>query len=256
MPWNRKLKMSFGVLCNLLLVYVLPAQAAVLPPGFVYLSEVEPSIVQELRYRGYHNFVGRPVKGYEAATGCILTREAAQALKRVQRELRKSSLSLKVYDCYRPQRAVNDFIAWSQRPAEQQMKAEFYPRVNKEELFEQDYIAAKSGHSRGSTMDLTLVPLPLPPQEEYRRGQKLVACNSSYSARFHDNSINMGGGYDCMDEVSHIDYQNLKPTAFYNRLLLSQVMMRYGFKPYAKEWWHFTLKNEPFPKTYFDFPVV
>ena len=232
------------------------AHAKNLPPGFVYLNTVDPTIVQELRYAGYHNFLGRPVKGYEKASGCILTQEAAQALKKVQTELRKSSLSLKVYDCYRPQRAVNDFIAWSKKPEEQQMKAEFYPRVNKADVFSLGYVAEKSGHSRGSTMDLTIVPLPLPPQEFYHRGQKLFACYGPYRLRFHDNSINMGSGYDCLDEAAHVDYEAISGVAHYNRLILNKQMVKQGFKPYPKEWWHFTLKNEPFPETYFNFPLV
>lgn len=250
-----KLKATIGILLSALSALAAQARAESLPQGFVYLGKVDPSIVQELRYAGYHNFIGRPVKGYEAASGCILTREAAQALKEVQTELRKSSLSLKVYDCYRPQRAVNDFIAWSTQAQDQRMKAEFYPRVNKADVFKLGYVAEKSGHSRGSTMDLTIVPLPVPSQERYHRGQKLVACYWPYHLRFRDNSLNMGSGYDCLDEAAHVDYQDLKPLERNNRTLLSQVMIRHGFTPYAKEWWHFTLAKEPYPQTYFDFPA-
>lgn len=251
-----KLQIKLGILFCVLFALLNRANASDLPAGFVYLQEVDPSIVQELRYPGYHNFIGRPVQGYEKAKACILTQEAAQALKQVQAELKKKSLSLKVYDCYRPQRAVNDFIHWSKQPQEQQMKGEFYPRVNKAEVFQLGYVAAKSGHSRGSTMDLTIVPLPLPEQEIYHPGQKLVPCYAPSYLRFHDNSIDMGSGYDCMDEVAHVDYQALGPVAHYNRLLLNDVMVKHGFQPYAKEWWHFTLKNEPYPQTYFDFPMA
>ena len=251
-----KLQSAIGVLLYTFTAVLTQARAEPLPQGFVYLRQVDPSIVQELRYAGYHNFIGRPVKGYEAATGCILTREAAQALQQVQTELRKSAMSLKVYDCYRPQRAVNDFIAWSQDPSDQKMKAEFYPRVNKADVFKLGYVAAKSGHSRGSTMDLTIVPYPVPPQETYHPGQKLVACYLPYYLRFHDNSLNFGSGYDCLDEVAHVDYQDLRYVEHYNRQLLNRVMVKYGFKPYPEEWWHFTLANEPYPQTYFDFPVT
>jgi len=244
------------VLFSILSLLATAARAAPLPTGFVYLSQVDPSIVQELRYTGFHNFIGRPIKGYAAGAGCIVTRAAAQALKAVQDELRPLALSLKVYDCYRPQQAVNDFVAWSKQPDDQKMKTEFYPRVNKAEVFQRGYIAEKSGHSRGSTLDLTLVPLPVPPQELYHPGQKLVACYKPYYLRFPDNSINMGSGYDCLDEVAHVDYQGLTPQARNNRALLSQHMMKHGFKSYSKEWWHFTLAKEPYPQTYFNFPVT
>jgi len=228
------------------------AQAA-LPPDFVYLSDVAPAIQQDMRYAGYHNFIGRPIKGYQAGE-CILTKEAAVALAQVQKELKKSSLSLKVYDCYRPQMAVDDFIAWSQKPRQQQMKAEFYPRVNKEDFFKLGYVAAKSGHTRGSTVDLTIVPLPTPAEEIYTPGQTLIACFAPYNQRFHDNSIDMGTGFDCMDETAWFAAKVGK-TALANRRLLQNIMEKNGFKPYATEWWHFTLKDEPFPGTYFNFPI-
>jgi len=229
--------------------------AAFLPQGFVYLKSVDPTIIQELRYAGYHNFVGRPVKGYEQASSCILTQEAAEALKRVQADLRRSSLSLKVYDCYRPQMAVDDFMAWRKDLQHQETKQEFYPKVNKTDVFKLGYVAEKSGHSRGSTMDLTIVPLPVPQQTSYYRGQKLVACFAPYRQRFRDNSIDMGSGYDCFDEVAHVDYEAISRLAHYNREILNKAMVKQGFVPYAKEWWHFTLKNEPYPKTYFNFPL-
>jgi D-alanyl-D-alanine dipeptidase len=249
------MKIKTSLLCCAL-AFSFSVGAKSLPKGFVYLNAVDPTIIQELRYAGYHNFLGRPVKGYEHAKGCILTQEAAQGLKAVQTELRKNQLSLKVYDCYRPQRAVNDFMAWSRQPKDQPMKAEFYPRVNKADVFKLGYVAEKSGHSRGSTMDLTLVPLKPAKQEAYQRGQKLFACYSPSYQRFQDNSLNMGSGYDCLDEVAHVDYEAISPVAHANRLILNGVMVKYGFKPYAKEWWHFTLEKEPYPQTYFDFPVA
>lgn len=224
-----------------------------LPPKFVYLREIDPSIVQDIRYSGSHNFVGRPIKGYEA-NECILTREAALALSKVQKELANSSLSLKVYDCYRPTQAVNDFINWSNNK-NNDMKDEFYPNIKKSDLFRLGYISEKSGHSRGSTVDLTLVYESAPPEPEYEPGQKLVDCTASYEMRFPDNSINMGTGYDCMDVLSHPNNHNVEIVASRHRKLLRDVMMKYGFVPYDKEWWHFTLKNEPYPDTYFDFPV-
>lgn len=148
---------------------------AKMPKSFAYLKDVAPSILQDIRYAGYHNFMGRPVQGYYAKE-CILTRQAADALKKVQTALLRSHLSLKVYDCYRPQMAVNNFVVWSKKPNDTKMKTEFYPRVPKNRLFELGYIAKQSGHTRGSTVDLTIVPIPTPQEANYHRGQSLVAC--------------------------------------------------------------------------------
>src|SRR6185437_9646784 len=149
------------------------------------------SIIQDMRYAGNHNFIGHRINGYHKAT-CILTKPTALALAKVQKQLRQYALSLKVYDCYRPTRAVTEFAEWSKNPKHQEMKAEFYPRENKAELFKRGYIAKKSGHSRGSTVDLTLVPLSPSKQAKYHKGQKLIACTAPYSKRFKDNSIDMG----------------------------------------------------------------
>ncbi len=226
-----------------------------LPSGFVYLKDVDPSILQDIRYSTYHNFVGRPIQGYEAAE-CILTKPAAKALHKVQEELLKSNLSLKVYDCYRPQMAVDDFIAWSAVKGDQITKAEFYPQVDKADLFKLGYVAAKSSHSRGSTMDLTIVPIPTLQEATYHRGQKLVSCYAAYHDRFQDNSIDMGTGFDCMDERAHPDNIMVGVVAYQHRMILQQLMLKYGFNPYPYEWWHFTLKDEPYPNTYFNFPIT
>jgi D-alanyl-D-alanine dipeptidase len=225
-----------------------------LPPGFVYLKTVDPSILQDMRYAGYHNFIGKPIVGYESGE-CILTRAAATALAKVQAELKKSNLSLKVYDCYRPQMAVNEFIRWSKKPNDQQMKMEFYPNVNKIDFFRLGYAAQKSEHSHGSTVDLTLVAIPTPPSADYHSGDKLVSCFAAYGKRFGDNSIDMGTGFDCMDPRSFSASRAVSQIAHANRMQLRHIMQQYGFSPYGKEWWHFTLKNEPFPSTYFNFPV-
>jgi zinc D-Ala-D-Ala dipeptidase len=200
-----------------------------LPPNFMYLKEVDPSILQEIRYAGAHNFVGRPIKGYEHST-CILTKEAAMALKHAQAELRTQRLSLKVYDCYRPTSAVADFLQWSKHPLDQKMKAEFYPSIAKGQLFALGYIAKYSGHSRGSTVDLTLVQRP-------------------------SRVVDMGTSYDYLDPRSHINAIAISPNAKANRLLLRKIMIKNGFEPYEKEWWHFTLHNEPYKNSYFNFPV-
>lgn len=225
-----------------------------LPDGFVYLSDVDPSIVQDIRYHGEHNFLGRPVKGYEASE-CILSIDAAKALKGAQDQLAPAGLGLMVFDCYRPQKAVDDFVAWSAKPADQATKAEFYPRVDKKNFFELGYVAKKSGHSRGSTVDLTVVPRPFVPPTGNTPGQPLVSCYAPLGQRFQDGGLDMGGGFDCMDAISHSLSGAVSPQARANRMLLRQVMEAQGFKPYEYEWWHFTLKNEPFPETAFTFPV-
>lgn len=246
------MKFFFALIIYLLILWT--NTYANLPNGFVYLKEIDPSIIQEMRYASDHNFVGRPIKGYEVAT-CILTKPAALALKKIQAELRQKNLSLKVYDCYRPQAAVEDFVTWSTMPSEQKMKTEFYPRVDKSNLFHDGYIAKHSGHSRGSTVDLTVVDQRMLQQATYQDGQPLAQCFAQRTVRFHDNSIEMGTGYDCLDPTAFPSDKTVGMTAYSNRLLLRNVMMKYGFEPYDKEWWHFNLKNEPFPKQYFNFPV-
>ena len=225
-----------------------------LPQGFVDAKQAIPAIVLDIRYHSAHNFVGRPVDGY-LAPKCILTRQAAAALKQVQKELESLSLSLKLYDCYRPQRAVNHFIRWAKDTADTKMKKEFYPAVDKKRLFKDGFIARRSGHSRGSTVDLTIVPIPLPPQEAYIDGQKLCECNMPEEKRFRDNSIDMGTGFDCFHPLSWTDSKKIGAQQQRNRRLLKKVMKKHGFRNYKKEWWHYTLINEPFPKTYFDFVI-
>lgn len=223
------------------------------PEDFIYLKDIDPTIVQDIRYASSHNFIGHPIKGYDTAK-CVLTRQAAQALLKVQVELLKSSLALKVYDCYRPQMAVDEFKAWSEN-SQDIMHSEFYPNVPKHLLFKKGYLAEKSGHSRGSTVDLTIVPVPTPKQLDYHPGDQLSPCNTNYAKRYHDNSIDMGTGYDCMDRLSHPDNKNISKLAYHNRLLLNNIMQKYGFEGIETEWWHFTLKNEPYPNTYFNFPI-
>lgn len=238
-----------------LALFTLTAHAAELPPNFVYLRDVDSSIVQDMRYTTTHNFIGHPIAGYFAAQ-CILTKPAAIALSNVQKALKPQHLSLKVYDCYRPQKAVDEFMRWGKQLDQQQMKAEFYPRVDKSELFKRGYIAEKSGHTRGSTMDLTIVPLPTPTQPPFSAGQKLIACTAATTERFADNSIDMGTGYDCMDEYSHNDHTaNISKLAFDNRMHLKTLMEQNGFLAYQPEWWHFTLKDELYPDTYFNFDI-
>ncbi len=225
-----------------------------IPKGFVHLKDVDASIVQDMRYATDHNFIGKPIQGY-SAQACILTAETAQALKQVQTELKQKSLSLKVYDCYRPQKAVDHFVAWAKDTKDTLMKKEFYPHVDKANLFKDGYIAEKSGHSRGSTMDLTIVEIPTAKQESYKHGDSLSECILPKAKRFKDNSLDFGTGYDCFDPLSHTDNPKITGVQKQNRQLLKSVMEKYGFKNYADEWWHYTLKDETFPDTYFNFPV-
>jgi D-alanyl-D-alanine dipeptidase len=194
----------------------------------VELSQVDPTISQEIRYAGEHNFIGRPIRGY-LQPKCYLTREAALALARAQAELRAQSLSLRLYDCYRPQRAVDDFVAWAKDLTDTKMKAEFYPKVDKNNLFRDGYIAEKSGHSRGSTVDLTLISAGEP--------------------------LDMGTPYDFFDPLSHTENPTLSHQQKKNRHLLKSTLEKYGFKNLPEEWWHYTFKPEPFPDRYFDFEV-
>jgi D-alanyl-D-alanine dipeptidase len=225
------------------------------PPGaFVDLHTVAPTIVVEMRYRTVHNFLGRRVPGYREDV-CILSRQAAEALARVQQEVSTEGLTLKVYDCYRPQRSVDAFVAWAKDLGDTRMQAEFYPRVRKNRLFKEGYIAAQSGHSRGSTLDLTLVKTPPRRQETYARGDRLRDCTSKAGVRFRDNSLDMGTGYDCFDPLAHTYNGRVKGRQHANRMRLRAPMIAAGFKGLKEEWWHFTLRDEPFPDTFFDFPV-
>jgi D-alanyl-D-alanine dipeptidase len=200
------------------------------PRAFVDAQELIPDLVVDMRYAGSENFVGRPIAGYEAPV-CLLSAEAAAALGRVQAKLKTFGLGLKMFDCYRPSRAVADFVVWAKDLSDQKRRGEQYPRVDKSRLFELGYIAEKSGHSRGSTMDLTLVDLATKAE------------------------IDMGSGYDLFDTKSWPSDQTVGPQARANRLALQSVMTGNGFRPLKEEWWHFTLEREPYPETYFDFPV-
>jgi D-alanyl-D-alanine dipeptidase len=247
-----------AALCGLVMAAVLPTATASAEPRapsrFVALSSVDPTIRQDIRYATPHNFTGRVVPGYTAPI-CVLTAPAAQALHRVQQGLVRRGYSLKVYDCYRPQRAVDRFVAWAQDPGERSMKPEFYPEVDKSRLFADGYIARRSGHSRGSTVDLTIVKPPAAPTRAYRPGERLVPCYAPRPQRFPDASIDMGTGFDCFDERAHTLDPRVQGTARADRLMLGKTMESAGFTGIPEEWWHFTYRAEPYPDTYFDFPV-
>jgi len=250
-------KWSTFLFVSLWFLLILPTKALCetsYPKGFVDIKDVIPSVVLDIRYFTNHNFVGKKVDGYNAPK-CILTKEAAEALLNVQKELEKFHLSLKIYDCYRPKRAVAHFVRWAKDIEDTKTQEEFYPTIDKKNLFKDGYIAEYSSHSRGSTVDLTIVPVPVPKQEEYKEDMKLYACFLPAENRFKDNSIDMGTGFDCFHELSHTANPKIGFQQRANRLLLKTLMEKNGFKNLSLEWWHFTLINEPFPDTYFDFPI-
>ena len=198
--------------------------------GFVKLRDVIPDILEDIRYYSSDNFVGETIDGYEEALA-LLSREAANALKQAGDELRLLGYRLKIFDAYRPQKAVDHFVRWAKDPEDIRMKEQFYPELEKEELIPGGYIAEHSSHSRGSTIDLTLF--------DTRTGK----------------DIDMGGEFDLFGERSHFDYPYLTGEQQENRKLLKDTMEKHGFRPLPEEWWHFTLENEPYPDTYFTFPV-
>ena len=198
--------------------------------GFVLLADLIPDIVQEIRYYSSYNFIGSRINGYEEPCA-ILTRKAARALQAVSNEAIVQGYRLKIYDTYRPARAVRQFVLWGIEDLDLRMKPYFYPELQKQELFVKGYIASRSSHSRGSTVDLTLLDM--------KTGKE----------------VDMGGPFDYFGALSHPDYRDITEDQFQNRMTLQRIMTRNGFIPIDCEWWHFTLEDEPYPDTYFDFPV-
>ncbi len=200
------------------------------PSGFVLLADYVPHIIQEIRYYSTYNFIGERIDGYEEPCA-LLTKEAARALKSVSNEFAVQGLRLKVFDAYRPARAVRQFVLWGIEDQDIRMKPYFYPDLQKQELFSGGYIAKKSSHSRGSAIDLTLLNMET------------------------GKEIDMGGPFDFFGELSHPDFKGITDEQFENRMNLQRVMIRNGFAPIDCEWWHFCLEDEPYPDTYFEFPV-
>ena len=200
------------------------------PSGFILLSDAVPQIIQEIRYYSTYNFTGDRIDGYEEPCA-ILTKEAARALKSVSSEMLVQGYRLKIFDAYRPVMAVKHFVLWGIEDQDIRMKQYFYPELEKQELFEKGYIAKQSSHSRGSTVDLTLFDM--------KSGKEL----------------DMGSPFDLFSPISHPDNREITDEQYENRMILRRVMVRNGFVPISCEWWHFTLENEPFPDTYFEFPV-
>jgi zinc D-Ala-D-Ala dipeptidase len=199
------------------------------PATFVDAATIVPGLIAEMRYAGAHNFTGRPIDGYQARR-CLLTRQAAEALANVARDLAPRGFVIKAFDCYRPTRAVENFIRWARDINDQAARAEFYPNVDKRTLFRDGYIASHSGHSRGSTIDMTL-------------------------SRADGTELDMGTHFDFFSPMSWTADPTISAEQHANRMLLVAAMRRRGFRNYDKEWWHYTLTPEPFPDTYFDFPV-
>ena len=198
--------------------------------GFVELTEIVPDVILEIRYYSTYNFVGARIDGYERPLA-LMTRQAADSLKAVNDELKANGYRLKIWDAYRPQRAVNHFIRWAENIPDTAMKKVFYPMLDKNVLFEKGYIYARSSHSRGSTVDLTLL--------DAATGKEL----------------DMGSPFDWFGQESHPDFHCPLYRQSDNRLILRKAMLKHGFEGLDSEWWHFTLKNEPYPDTYFDFPI-
>lgn len=214
-----------------LLTLAISTSTWALPDGFVYLDHAIPGIKTDLRYASSNNFVGRPIIGY-VSQRAVFTTPAAKALAGVQADLKPFGLELLVFDSYRPQQAVNDFVAWSKDLTDKRMKSVYYPAVDKTVLFPEGYIAERSGHSRGSTIDLTIV-----------------------ASLGTEHDLDMGTQFDYFGPESWPAYTEVTPQQRANRLLLRTLMMKNGFQPYEQEWWHFTLDHEPYPDTYFDFIV-
>jgi zinc D-Ala-D-Ala dipeptidase len=248
MSTDCRSRLPRALCCLLALLSPTVGGADSLPDGFVALETIAPSIRQDMRYFGTHNFLGERVDGYYAPR-CLLTRPAAEALVRAQALLEPQGLSLKVFDCYRPQRAVRDFLRWAKTPDDPVLRALYYPRLSKRDLLQQVYISDRSGHSRGSTVDLTIVWARSKPTA----GAGHDGCSASAARR--DGALDMGSGFDCFDPVSNTADDSITTEQRANRMLLKSVMKRAGFHNYHREWWHYILNSEPYPETFFDFIV-
>ncbi|MFD1986421.1 M15 family metallopeptidase [Mesorhizobium newzealandense] len=228
--------------CALMVAAVaLPAYADALPAGFVRLADVDPSIRQDIRYAGPDDFLHRKANGYDAPV-CILTEQAAKALSGIQKAIAARGLTLIVFDCYRPARAVADMGEWTREggPPDPQ----WYPRVKRGDLIAKGYVGELSSHSRGSTVDVAIT-----------RTDRTSALKPACGAVDAD-TLDFGTGFDCFDPMSETAHPGLAGEAAANRKMLVDAMRAGGFKNYAREWWHFTLEHEPFAKQRFDFPII
>lgn len=226
------------------------AMSSSLPSGFVFLSDIDPTIIESVRYFGSDNFLGKPVAGY-TVNRIICTEKAAVALKAVHDQLKKEGYYLVVYDGYRPQRAVNAFIAWEHDSADIVAKHLYYPTLSKKDIFRLGYVSPRSQHTRGSTFDLTLIPIrnALKPIMVSER----TLTNHEKIPFLDDNTLDMGSSFDLFHPVSHTTTPLISSQAQQHRDILNNAMVKGGFQGYPEEWWHYLLKDEPYPDTYFDF---
>jgi D-alanyl-D-alanine dipeptidase len=229
------------------------AKAQGLPGGFVYLRDIDPSIIQDMRYATSNNFVGKPLRGYDAAE-CVVKREVGLALKNIQQELARQKLSLKMFDCYRPERAVADMVAWSKNGKETPAERRYNPAFRKADLFRLGYIATRSGHSTGAALDLTLVDLTADNSAKFDSTKAYADCTAPAEARAPEGSVDMGTGYDCSDLKSHTAAPSITPAQRRSRNTLVAAMARQGFVNYSKEWWHFSLPGVG--RQAYDFPIA
>jgi D-alanyl-D-alanine dipeptidase len=228
------------------------ASAQSLPGGFAFLRDIDPSILQDVRYAGSNNFVGRPLAGYQAAE-CVVKREVGLKLKAIQQELARQKLSLKMMDCYRPVRAVHDMVAWSREGVEPPAQKRFNPAFRKQDLFRLGYIATYSGHSTGAALDLTLVDLTADNSARFDPDKAYADCTKPADARAPEASVDMGTGYDCTDVMAHTAAKTINPEQRRWRNTLVSAMAKQGFVNYSKEWWHFSLPGAGGPA--YDFPI-
>jgi zinc D-Ala-D-Ala dipeptidase len=241
------------VIAFIAVAFALPAGAQTLPGGFLLLREIDPSIIQDIRYAGSNNFVGRPLAGYGAAE-CVVKREVGLALKRIQQELAPQKLSLKMFDCYRPARASRDMWQWAQNGRETPAERRYNPAFPKTELFRLGYIATHSQHSTGAALDLTLVDLAADNSAAFDPAKTYADCTAPENARAPEGSVDMGTGYDCTDVKGHTAARSITPDQRRWRNLLTASMAKQGFVNYSKEWWHFSLPGAGGPA--YDFPIT
>jgi D-alanyl-D-alanine dipeptidase len=222
-----------------------------LPAGFVYLRDLDPTIAQDIRYAGSDNFVGRPLTGYGAAE-CVLRRDVALALKKVQADLAAAGLGLKVYDCYRPTRAVRAMAQWAGDGRSGGNTKRFFPKLEKNSLFALGYIATRSAHSTGTAVDLTLIAVPRTPAAAFDPAAAYGSCAGPAARRAPDDSVDMGTGYDCFDTASHTASGAIDAEQRHRRALLVAAMTKRGFRNYFREWWHFSYGTST---SYYDVPI-
>ena len=252
---SRQIACSAYALVALAMAGTAAAQPAELPALLVYLGDIEPTIHQDIRYATPDNFTGRPVPGYAAAE-CILLSSVARALVRVQRDLKVRGLSLKVYDCYRPRRAVAAFLAWAQTGHSDPFSPRYHPRIERGRLHGLGYVAAVSGHSYGNSIDATLVELSPTPSQSRAGPRSEGPCHLAPRDSGLEPGIDMGTGFDCFDANSHIQAAGLTPAQRDARRMLHDVMNRQGFRGYTREWWHFSLDTDEGGGRSFDIPIT